>query len=81
MVIHTPRKLGRASLSRLVGFLLLVMAGTAQGGELIRLFGEENVGTAGGQFLRIPVGARAIALGKAYSACAIDGSAAFWYPA
>ena len=43
--------------------------------NVIRLYGEENVGTAGAQFLRIPVGARAVALGKAYSACATDGSA------
>jgi hypothetical protein len=55
------------------------MAATgASAGELIRLFGEENVGTAGAQFLRVPVGARAVALGKAYSALAIDGSSPFW---
>lgn len=64
-----------------VSFLLLACGTTAQAGELIRLFGEENVGTAGGQFLRIPVGARAVALGKAYSAVATDGSAPFWNPA
>jgi hypothetical protein len=53
-------------------------ASTARAGELIRLFGEENVGTAGAQFLRIPVGARAVAMGNAYSALATDGSAPFW---
>lgn len=58
--------------------MLMLLAPTARAGEFIRLFGEENVGTAGGQFLRIPVGARAVALGKAYSALAIDGSAPFW---
>jgi len=57
---------------------LLLLATTAEAGEFIRLFGEENVGTAGGQFLRIPVGARAVALGKAYSSLATDGSAPFW---
>ena len=65
----------------MVGALLAGGPGSAQASELIRLFGEENVGTAGGQFLRIPVGARAVALGKAYSACATDGAAAFWNPA
>lgn len=43
--------------------------------------GSENVGTAGAQFLRIPVGARAVGLGQSYIACADDGSAAFWNPA
>ena len=38
-------------------------------------------GTASAQFLRIPVGARAVALGQAYSAAATDGSALFWNPA
>jgi len=57
---------------------LMVLAPVAGAGELIRLFGEENVGTAAGQFLRIPVGARAVALGKAYSSLAVDGSAPFW---
>jgi len=31
--------------------------------------------------LRVPVGARAVALGQAYTACATDGSAPFWNPA
>jgi hypothetical protein len=60
---------------------LLLGGGPARAGELIRLFGEENVGTAGGQFLRLPVGGRAVGLGKAYVACATDGVAAFWNPA
>ncbi len=51
------------------------------GAELLRLYGQDNVGTASGQFLRVPVGARAVALGKAYVACATDGSAAYWNPA
>ena len=67
-------------------WLLLLAVGTllaapARAGELIRLFGEENVGTAGAQFLRVPVGARAVAMGKAYSSLATDGSALFWNPA
>jgi hypothetical protein len=62
-------------------FLLLLAVAPARGGELIRLFGEENVGTAGAQFLRIPVGARGVALGNAYVSVATDGSAPFWNPA
>jgi hypothetical protein len=82
---HTPARLRHtASPGRLVLILAaaaVLLAGPARAGELIRLWGQENTGMAGGQFLRIPVGARAVALGKAYSACAIDGSAAFWNPA
>jgi hypothetical protein len=58
--------------------LLTLAAAPASGGELIRLFGDDSVGSAGGQFLKIPVGARAVALGKAYSSLAVDGSAPFW---
>ena len=62
----------------LVSTLLL---GAAAAGDSLRLYGEENVGTSGGQFLKIPVGARAVGLGKAYVACAIDGPGVFWNPA
>ena len=58
--------------------LALGNASTARAADLLRLFGEENSGTAGAQFLRIPVGARSMALGKAYTAMATDGSALYW---
>ncbi len=64
----------------LVVSLLLAPAGAGAGG-ILGLYGGENVGTAGAQFLRIPVGARAVALGRSYVANAYDGSAAFWNPA
>ncbi|PID81281.1 hypothetical protein CSB20_03575 [bacterium DOLZORAL124_64_63] len=60
---------------------LLLLVGAPARASLLRLYGGDNVGTASGQFLRIPVGARAVALGKAYVACATDGAAAFWNPA
>ncbi|MBK8165186.1 MAG: PorV/PorQ family protein [bacterium] len=59
----------------------LGLAGPARAGDLIRLFGDENAGTASAQFLRIPVGARAVGLGQAYAAVATDGAAIFWNPA
>lgn len=68
-------------LSWALALLLASAAAPAHAGELIRLFGSDNVGSAGGQFLKIPVGARAVAMGKAYSSLAVDGSAAFWNPA
>jgi len=53
----------------------------ATAGDTIQLYGAENTGTAGAQFLKIPAGARAVGLARAYVACAIDGPAAFWNPA
>jgi hypothetical protein len=61
--------------------VLLLLASGGRAGDILSLFGEENVGVAGAQFLRIPVGARAVALGKAYTACATDASTLFWNPA
>jgi len=71
--------------ARLVSVVLLLVSLTvvpmARAGDVLRLYGDENVGTAGGQFLKIPVGARPVGLGRAYVACAIDGPAVFWNPA
>jgi hypothetical protein len=64
-----------------VAMLGYLVPAVAWGGDVIRLFGGENVGTAGAQFLKVPVGARAVAMGKAYSSLAADGSAPFWNPA
>ncbi len=61
--------------------LSFILGGPALAGDILRLYGEDNVGTASGQFLRIPVGARGVAMGKAYVACATDGAAVFWNPA
>lgn len=60
--------------------LVLLTAGGARA-QLLDLYGEENVGTASGQFLKVPVGARPAALGGAYVACAIDGPGVYWNPA
>lgn len=56
------------------------LAGAAPGraGDIIALYGDENVGAAGAQFLRVPVGARGVAMGQAYVATATDASAIFW---
>jgi len=48
--------------------------------ELITLYGSERVGSSGGQFLRIPVGARAVALGNANTALASGATALFSNP-
>ncbi len=41
----------------------------------------EKVGTIGAQFLKIPIGARAAAIGCAFTAIADDATAVFWNPA
>ena len=71
-------------LASILGLVLCSAPGfvpVARAADVLTLFGEENAGTAGAQFLRIPVGARAIALGKAYTSLAADGAALYWNPA
>ncbi len=65
----------------LLALLLVLSPGVVRADGILGLYGGENVGTAGAQFMRVPVGARAVALGRAYVANAFDGSAAFWNPA
>lgn len=48
----------------------------AEGAEIFR-----KVGTAGAQFLKIGVGARAVGMGETFVAVADDASAAWWNPA
>lgn len=59
----------------LAAFLLL----SAPAAHAAREF--EKVGTIGGQFLKIGVGARATAMGSAFVAVADDASSAYWNPA
>ncbi len=71
-------------LASALGLILCCAPGSVpvvRAADVLTLFGEENAGTAGAQFLRIPVGARAVALGKAYTSMATDGSALYWNPA
>jgi hypothetical protein len=69
------------SLLLLLGLTLGGGATRAHAGNILDLYGDENVVTSSGQFLKIPVGARPVGLGRAYVACAIDGPVAFWTPA
>ena len=79
------RSLGAVAVALVAGGVVVpggLLAPTPAGaGEILDLYGEENVGTSAGQFLKIPVGARPVGLGRAYVACAIDGPVAFWNPA
>ncbi|MBN2354958.1 PorV/PorQ family protein [candidate division KSB1 bacterium] len=60
-------------------FLLWVNMVTAQ--TLLPRLGEQRAGTAAVTFLKIGVGARAVAMGGPYVAMANDGSATYWNPA
>lgn len=57
------------------------MSRSARAGELISLYGGERVGSSAGQFLRVPTGARSIAMGGGMSAAVDGGDAPFWNPA
>lgn len=62
--------------------LLLPTVGSGQGDDLIRGRSEfNNVGNRSGEFLTIPIGSRAVALGSAYTALADDITSVYWNPA
>src|SRR5262245_6333656 len=56
------------------GLVALLLTGTFS-------FASTAAGTSGGQVLSIPVGARAIGMGEAYTAMADDVSSLYWNPA
>jgi hypothetical protein len=60
--------------------VLLVGACVAMTAATVRAQ-NPNLGTSGAQFLKIPVGARAAAMGGAFMGAAGDASALFWNPA
>lgn len=60
--------------------LMAAMSGSAFA-QLIPVLGSQRAGTAMGQFLKIGVGGRAVAMGEAFVAVANDASALYWNPA
>ena len=66
------------------GLMVFLLAGVlqAQGGDLIRGRTEfNNAGNRAAEFLTIPIGSRAVALGNAYVALADDITSVYWNPA
>jgi hypothetical protein len=63
---------------RLIGGLLLLLLAVPHVAWGAKEF--EKVGTMGGQFLKIPIGARATGMGGAFVSVADDPSAIFWNP-
>lgn len=77
------RRAGGAGAVRLgVWMALVTVLGVAPAhAQLIPSFGSDRAGTAGFQFLKIPVDGRAAALGQTVVANAADASALYWNPA
>lgn len=63
------------SLALAAGLCLLAAPARSEG------FGFEGKGTAAGQFLKLGAGARAAAMGEAYTAVADEATAVYWNPA
>src|SRR5574341_369189 len=57
-----------------ITFILLGMDFRAHGQDV------KKIGTSSAAFLQIPVGAKSVAMGSAFTAIADDGSAMFWNP-
>ena len=57
--------------------LMLVLVGSASA----RMATQFHLGTTAFQFVKLPVSARATALGNSYSALVEDSTALFWNPA
>lgn len=65
----------------LILLMLLVLTPPEARAQLIPAFGNDRAGTSGFQFLKIPVDARAAALGETVAANAFDASSLYWNPA
>ena len=68
-------------LALLLLFVTGMLSASPAAAQLIPSFGSDRSGTSGFQFLKIPVDARAAALGETVAANAFDASALFWNPA
>lgn len=79
---HRETTTGRTVRRLLLATLLMGVAMVpASAQELFSILGGQRVGTSAMPFLKIPVGARAEAMGGAYVAIANDAFAAYWNPA
>jgi hypothetical protein len=64
-----------------IGVTLLLGTSSPASAQLIPSFGGDRAGTSGFQFLKIPVDARAAAMGQSVVSNAFDASSLFWNPA
>ena len=68
-------------LGLLAGLVLAAGLSTVASAQILPAYGEDRAGTAGFQFLEVPVDPRGAALGGTAVATAADASALFWNPA
>jgi len=61
--------------------ILLVFFSTLSYAQLFPVLGSQRAGISTAQFLKIPVGARAVGMGEAFVANAMDALALYWNPA
>ncbi len=71
----------KAAQHLLIPVLVLAIAASASAGDFWKILGGQRVGTSSMTYLKIPVGARAEAMGGAYVAIANDPFAVYWNPA
>ena len=64
-----------------LGLLAALLASVSASAQILPAYGEDRAGTAGFQFLEVPVDPRGAALGGTAVATAADASALFWNPA
>jgi hypothetical protein len=76
--VHLAR---RVALTVVVAACLAVSFTRPSQAQLIPAFGNDRAGTAGFQFLKIPIDPRSAAMGETVSANAMDASALYWNPA
>lgn len=73
--------MSRTTLGCLVLIVMVLFTTLPAQAQLIPAFGRDRAGTSGFQFLKIPIDARAAALGETVVANAFDASSLFWNPA
>jgi len=75
------RKGANTAAAAFLSALLCAGTGPAAAAERNRYFSTTAAGTTSADFLNLPVGARASAMGGAYSAISEEASAVYWNPA
>ena len=68
-------------MKKVVPILIILLCASRINAQLFPTLGGQRAGITTAQFLKIGVGARASAMGEAFTAVANDASALYWNPA